>query len=550
MKNSYLVHRKTGSSYLFRSVVPLDLQPLFGTRQFQLSLGCGILGQSKILSFHLNTITQSIYDSIRKNPDMKIPTTDDIKEILKIELGKSKRHVQHYYLGTNRFSETERLKSILKNEEQEEQFRQELKQDYQKTLKEFNSKVKEVLEENGFDQVPVDSLEFKQLREELIQLRLKQHMLKRLSLNDKSVEVETQVEPQSPSSSSELTIQSSEGSISLSQLCDRFVEVKTEQGLTQKVINEYIDMNNLLVEVLGDIPIDHLPHEHGRKFISVLKQLPSYRTKKYPDKSLKELLELKHVKLISTSTISKYTKNVSTLFNWAIKQGYTRDNVFQGKLEPTRKKQVIEKYFTQDELDLVLGDNLKKYSLDKNRPDRYWVTMISAYSGSRLNETCQMDITDIEEQDGIWIFNLTNDSEDKSIKTKSGNRIVPIHPHLLDLGFLDYVEEVRNQKQVKLFPNLKRGSTSSYGSSISQWFGRYLDKLGIKKKGKNFHSFRHTVVNRLTSKQVYEPFIKELVGHSHGTLTMDVYGGRKPLEVLLNECVVKLDYGIDGHEKI
>ena len=88
MKNSYLVHRKTGSSYLFRSVVPLDLQPLFGTRQFQLSLGCGILGQSKILSFHLNTITQSIYDSIRKNPDMKIPTTDDIKEILKVELEK------------------------------------------------------------------------------------------------------------------------------------------------------------------------------------------------------------------------------------------------------------------------------------------------------------------------------------------------------------------------------------------------------------------------------------------------------------------------------
>ena len=25
---------------------------------------------------------------------------------------------------------------------------------------------------------------------------------------------------------------------------------------------------------------------------------------------------------------------------------------------------------------------------------------------------------------------------------------------------------------------------------------------------------------------------------------MDVYGGRKPLEILLNECVVKLDYGI------
>ena len=141
MKNSYLVHRKTGSFYLFRSIVPLDLQPLFGTRQFQLSLGCGILGQSKILSFHLNTITQFIYNSIRENPDMKKPTTDDIKEILKVELEKSKRHVQHYYLGPNRLSETERLKSILKDEEQEGQFRQDLKQDYQNTLKEFNPKV-------------------------------------------------------------------------------------------------------------------------------------------------------------------------------------------------------------------------------------------------------------------------------------------------------------------------------------------------------------------------------------------------------------------------
>ncbi len=38
----------------------------------------------------------------------------------------------------------------------------------------------------------------------------------------------------------------------------------------------------------------------------------------------------------------------------------------------------------------------------------------------------------------------------------------------------------------------------------------------------------------------------ELVGHLRGTLTMDVCGGKKPLEVLLNECVVKLDYGIKG----
>jgi hypothetical protein len=38
----------------------------------------------------------------------------------------------------------------------------------------------------------------------------------------------------------------------------------------------------------------------------------------------------------------------------------------------------------------------------------------------------------------------------------------------------------------------------------------------------------------------------ESVGHLRRILTMDVYGGETPLEVLLNECVVKLDYGIKG----
>ena len=82
--------------------------------------------------------------------------------------------------------------------------------------------------------------------------------------------------------------------------------------------------------------------------------------------------------------------------------------------------------------------------------------------------------------------------------------------------------------------------STGYGTMISRWFRKYLIKLGIKKKGKNFHSFRHTVVNKLTNEKVYEPFIKKLIGHSHESITMDVYGERKPLDVLLDECVIKI----------
>ena len=74
-----------------------------------------------------------------------------------------------------------------------------------------------------------------------------------------------------------------------------------------------------------------------------------------------------------------------------------------------------------------------------------------------------MNISDIKQQDGIWVINLTNDSEDKSVKTVSGNRVVPIHPQLIDLGLLDYVEEIKSSGETKLFPNLRRGKITNYG---------------------------------------------------------------------------------------
>jgi len=169
-----------------------------------------------------------------------------------------------------------------------------------------------------------------------------------------------------------------------------------------------------------------------------------------------------------------------------VKQGYTQRNVFRGKLEPSRATEVHDKHFIQSELDLILGESLPAEALKQGKPERYWVTMIAAYSGARLNEICQLDLTDIQKHDGIWVMDLQQNSADKSIKSKAGNRLVPLHPKLLDLGLLDYWEQVKKGKNPKLFPNLKKGFRTTYGDSVSKWFARYLMKLGVKKKGKTF----------------------------------------------------------------
>ena len=87
--HSYLVHRKTGSSYFFRSIIPKDLQSKLGQREFQLSLRCGILKQAKFLSFQLFNQTQLIYASIRDNSMSKHVSTEEIKESLKQKLNKT-----------------------------------------------------------------------------------------------------------------------------------------------------------------------------------------------------------------------------------------------------------------------------------------------------------------------------------------------------------------------------------------------------------------------------------------------------------------------------
>ena len=288
--------------------------------------------------------------------------------------------------------------------------------------------------------------------------------------------------------------QRSSACLSLLELSNKFIKSRQDRGYSEKTILDYMDSNNLLLEAFGNVPIDSLSHQHGRDYVQLLKRLPENRKKKYPNKTIKQLVELKDAQLMSQRTISKHAERVSALFNWVIKQGYTSQNVFRGKLEPIRKTDKVEKHFTDQEMELILGEKLTAESLVINKPERYWATLISAYSGARLHEVCQLNVSDIQRSDDIWAINLNDDSKDKSFKTEAGNRIIPLHPKLIDFGVLDYVKQIQNQDQKKLFPNLKKMRSTGYGTMISRWFRKYLIRLGIKKKGKNFHSFRHTVV--------------------------------------------------------
>ena len=76
----------------------------------------------------------------------------------------------------------------------------------------------------------------------------------------------------------------------------------------------------------------------------------------------------------------------------------------------------------------------------------------------------EWNMSDIQQANGISLMNLTNNA---------GDRMVPFHPKILELGVLDYVDQIENGKHHKLFPNLKKIENTRFGTRISHWFARY-----------------------------------------------------------------------------
>ncbi len=151
---------------------------------------------------------------------------------------------------------------------------------------------------------------------------------------------------------------------------------------------------------------------------------------------------------------------------------------------------------------------------------------------------------DFKQVDGVWVIDI-NAIGDKKVKTKAGQRLVPLHPFLTnDLKILKHVDNLRKQKQGRFFPELAF-RRDGYGQTASKWFQRYRDRCGIVGRGKVFHSFRHTFIDTLKQAQVNDVALSEVVGHEVESMTLGRYGKRYQPKVVFDEVISRLNYEVD-----
>lgn len=297
-------------------------------------------------------------------------------------------------------------------------------------------------------------------------------------------------------------------------------------------------------EIMGNMVFKDIGIEEARHFKSCLLKLPANAKRVLNAKSLENIDwdKLTTDKPLHPRTINNRLSYIGALFNWALKTGYyDGQNPFMGLLIPKSQKVVSSRChpFKPEELEILFHSSLYK---DSAQSSMIWVPLIGLYSGMRLNEICQLYVADVRQEEGVYIFDVNDDGDDKGLKNSSSRRKVPIHKELIRKGLLEYINQQHSKGEQRLFSDIPMGSSAkNYSSTFTKRFWRLLVALEIKRQGLSFHSLRHTFIDGLRNSGVERSIAMTITGHQSSKEVHDAYGYGYNLPIL-QEAINKLSF--------
>jgi integrase len=295
-----------------------------------------------------------------------------------------------------------------------------------------------------------------------------------------------------------------------------------------------------LQKVCGDIRVTHIERRHIYMLCDLLRWQPRSRThagRELKLLSAEELIELgksMDVPSPATSSFALQRALLSAFFNALLNAKAIAASPMDafGKV----RKDLVG---VQPKRNRSLGDVELQRVFEpasfapwaKKWPHRWWGPILGLYTGARIGEIAQLKVADISLEEDTWFIYLRVTADDdlaqakgaksrQSLKGPSAIRKIPIAQPLLDAGFLEFLEDIKEAKHPRLFPHLsaginqKTGETNArYSQALVHQFGAYMKTLGFS-KGTSFHSFRHTLINSLISKGYTTSQIALITGHS------------------------------------
>jgi len=314
------------------------------------------------------------------------------------------------------------------------------------------------------------------------------------------------------------------GSPLFSKMVDEHLAIQEQEGVSSKTLDDKRAVATLLIRISGDRPVNMYTRKDAHRFRDVAPKLPPLLYLYPENQSIDSIID-GATSTISLTTYNKYVKVLTTLFTYAVREGYCDKNPFAGIQIKQRIRVADERsIFTEEDIRLIF--NQDNYPEKGHRPYRYWLPLMGLYTGARLSELSQLYVDDIVRVSEIDCLYIRAGREDQSLKTPASERLVPIHSKLKEFGILDYVDGLRSRGVDRLFSEIGWHNRHGYGAVPSKWFARYREKLGLTQgaQKKDFHSFRHTFADHLKQKGVAESYVAGILGHQNGGITYGRYG--------------------------
>ncbi|MBA9065640.1 integrase [Methylobacterium fujisawaense] len=354
------------------------------------------------------------------------------------------------------------------------------------------------------------------------------------------------------------------GGKSLAQAIVAFRAEPQRATLIAKSQQTYDVVFRLAEELFGtDRPIREIGREDCKTFRATVQALPPNAAKRFPGRTLVEVagLKLPTTDRLHTTTVNHYVHGLSALMNYAHNEGWIVQNPGKGLALKGAKKRHRRDPFTASELTSIFRAPLYTGCQDDengyakpgpNRPQRgrFWIPLVGLYTGMRQGEIAQLRTEDVRPFQGVLCLFIAADGDDvdeadrKRVKTEAGERYVPVHPMLKEVGFLQHVERMHKAGSKRLFPDIVRGA-DGYFSPFSKWFSRFLAEAGVKRDRNAFHSFRHTFRDAMREASVPPDVVTALGGWVRGGME-EHYGSGRITASVLQEHIQRIRYdGLD-----
>ncbi|HID1011785.1 TPA: DUF6538 domain-containing protein, partial [Enterobacter roggenkampii] len=482
-------------TYYIRKAVPQELRPAIGKGELKRSLETKNLEQAKLKAPAALAEINAIIQNARAERSV---TQDDTEVIASVWMTRilqqpetiKARYVRQYDYGYGLTADNEQLSECLRKGEQADEA------DFQLVTQLMQSELEEALRWTSAILTPA-------WRQKLA-WRLAEH---RLSA------AEMYILDELPTYTA-ITATQKQKSLTFAGLFEHYKAhiSRTEPDREASRIRDYAPSANRFIQFIGDKPIRDISKGDLSAFRALLEQAPANRSKAVNSLSLEEQAKAQGKKL-SANTVRNIFMHLSAMFRVALEDDLLDEHPFDS-FKMRKKVQVINEDipFTDNEIRTMFRLPLFHGEPSLYGEMAYWIPIILYYTGARVEEIGQLRRSDIVDAFGVPCFKIQM-GEEQSVKTAGSVRYVPIHSHILELGFMDFV----NTREGQLFAE-KSDVNDKYAYNYGRWWGRLIRKHGVRKEVKPSHSFRHYFITQCRALDVREDTQNNILGHVPGSV--------------------------------